>query len=428
MKTAKLIELERARFAAIDGARDALAAIEGNSDAKRAEELDAAHAKAMRSFDALELDIAEEELRAKDDGERNSQRPIGDASAYGTDSGAGYYPNTTSWRNKDGDPVRVLAPNERVATDNRQQLGLGDLVRAKIAGPRTEEEKRALSEGTDTAGGYTVPAPLSAAFIDRLRARSVAIQAGAVTVPFEGASLAMARLETDPDVEWRAENSALAEGDPTFGRVLFEAKTLAGMIKISRELADDSINVAEMIETAFANAMATKLDAAAIYSDGSANSPTGIVHTSGISTESMGTNGAALSDYDKLIDAIGKMHDESADDPTAQIMHPRTLRALAKLKDGDGNPMSVPEMVAGVPRLRTTSAPIDETQGTATNASSIVFGDFSHLMIGLRQDIEIRVYDQPLASTGQLLVAAWMRADVQLSQPKSFSVLQGITP
>jgi hypothetical protein len=40
----------------------------------------------------------------------------------------------------------------------------------------------------------------------------------------------------------------------------------------------------------------------------------------------------------------------------------------------------------------------------------------------------VRVYDQPLAETGQLLVVAWLRADVQLAQPKSFCTLTGITP
>jgi hypothetical protein len=47
-------------------------------------------------------------------------------------------------------------------------------------------------------------------------------------------------------------------------------------------------------------------------------------------------------------------------------------------------------------------------------------------MIGMRTRVEIRVFDSPLASTGQLLVVAWMRADVQLAQPKSFCRLKGI--
>jgi HK97 family phage major capsid protein len=135
-----------------------------------------------------------------------------------------------------------------------------------------------------------------------------------------------------------------------------------------------------------------------------------------------------LTDYDKVLDAIYELQLDNAEDPTAMIMHPRTNLVMAKFKDGDNNPLSPPEMVARVPRLLTTSASIAETQGTATTASSIVLGDFRHLMIGMRHQLEIRVYDQPLASTGQLLVVAWLRADVQLIQPKSFCKLIGIIP
>lgn len=118
----------------------------------------------------------------------------------------------------------------------------------------------------------------------------------------------------------------------------------------------------------------------------------------------------------------------NAADPTAMICAPRTEIALAKLKDADGNPLRAPDLVSRVPLLSTTSAPIDETEGTATNASSIVIGDFRDLLIGLRTSLEIRIFDQPLAGNGQLLAIAWLRADIQTARPKSFCKLTGIKP
>ncbi len=115
-------------------------------------------------------------------------------------------------------------------------------------------------------------------------------------------------------------------------------------------------------------------------------------------------------------------------DPTAMIANPRTETALQKLKDLDNNPLTAPSTIARIPLLSTTSAPVDETEGTAVNASSIVFGDFTQLMIGMRTSLEIRVSDHALAATGQLLVVAWLRADIQLAQPKSFCKLTGIIP
>jgi len=183
-----------------------------------------------------------------------------------------------------------------------------------------------------------------------------------------------------------------------------------------------------MIENAFAQSMALELDRAAIWGDGTGNSPTGIVNTAGINTVSMGTNGAALTSYDKLIDAVYEMQLDNADDPTAMIMHPRTQAALAKLKDANLNPLTVPDMIARIPGLATTAAPIDEVEGTATDASSIVFGNYRDLLIGVRHQLEFRLFDSPLATTGQILAVAWMRADVQLARPKSFAPLTGVIP
>jgi HK97 family phage major capsid protein len=429
----QIIELKRKRLTAIDEARGLLRDMRAATDEKTAAELSRKHDAAMLDIDALDLDIREADALADEEAATIARRPDMSGEGRGVEDGrpAGYWPfkgSDIGWRNAKGEPVRVLGSRENFATRSDSGLSVGDIVRARITGPRNDEEKRALSEGTDSAGGFTVPTPLASRFIDLMRSKSVAIRAGAMTVPMDSETLAMARLASDPTVAWRAENAAIAEGDPTFDRVTFTAKTLAGQIKISRELAADSVNVGAMIENALAQASALKLDQAAIWGAGTDNSPTGVYSTSGINSVSMGANGAALTDYDKVLDAIYELQLDNAEDPTAMIMHPRTNLVMAKFKDGDSNPLSPPEMVARVPRLLTTSASIAETQGSASNASSIVVGDFRHLMIGMRHQLEIRVYDQPLASTGQLLVVAWLRADVQLVQPKSFCKLVGIIP
>jgi HK97 family phage major capsid protein len=430
MKTAQMIELERHRLDLVTDARAALADCQSNTDSKARPALEKLHDDAMRALDANALDLEQEKIAAASEADRAAQRPHMDGSTNGsaTSSDNWLSGQRSNWVDQRGNPVRVLTRDQRMADGPEGSVGFGDLVRAKITGARNADEERALSEGTDSAGGFTVPTPLSSRFIDRLRAKSVVMQAGAQTVPMESATLAIARLETDPDAGWRAENALIAEGDPTFSRVLFDAKSLAGKLVISRELAADSLNIGAMIENAFAQSMAIKLDLAALYGDGTGNAPTGVWNAAGISSVSMGTNGAALASYDRLLDAMLALKDANAMDPTAMICAPRTEIALAKLKNADQDPLRMPEMLSRIPLLSTTSAPVDEEQGTATTASSIVFGDFRELMIGMRQKLEIRIFDQPLAATGQLLVIAWMRADVQLATPKSFARLTGIIP
>jgi HK97 family phage major capsid protein len=345
----------------------------------------------------------------------------------GDDLKAASLADRSGWMDTKGNPVRVLHKSDRMAT-SESEIGLGDFVRAIVTGPRNEAEAKALAGAVGASGGFTVPTPLASQFIDRLRSRSVAIAAGAVTVPMDSATLQMARIESDPACDWRAENAAIAEGDPVFGRVQFQAKTLAGRVPMSRELFDDSLNVGAAVERAFTGAMGLALDRAAIYGNGAGSSPTGVWHTAGINSVAMAANGAPLANYDRILDAILELKNANAADPTAMIAAPRTEIGLAKLKNTDGDPLRIPELVSRVPLLSTTSAPVNETQGTSTDCSSIVVGDFRDLLIGMRQSLEIRIFDQPLAGTGQLLAVAWLRADVQLARPASFCRLTGIRP
>lgn len=432
MKTAKLIELERKRVEIIDDARAAMRAIESCSDEKLVAGLERKHDAAMRAFDLNALDIEEARMLIGQDAAASQRPGMGAAVVNAVDDGRSDFArawagdNRAGWSDQDGNPVRVLRNVERLSTTEFRGVSLGDATRAMITGARTDLERRALAEGTSSAGGYTVPAPLATWFIDRLRAQSVAVRAGAMTVPMTSQTLAIARLETDPTIGWRAENAVVASGDPTFGRVLLTAKSLAGIVKISRELLMDTANAGAILEQALAKAMGQEIDRAAIWGDGTGDSPTGVTETAGINTISMGTDGAALTDYDKLIDAVYELELDDSADPTGAVMHPRTKAALSKLKDANGNPLVPPETIARIPRLVTTAAPIDQTEGAATTASSIVFGDFTQMFIGMREEITIRMLDQLYAENGQIALLVHARMDVQLAQPRAFCALTGI--
>jgi HK97 family phage major capsid protein len=428
MKTARMIELQRQRHELIDEARSVTEEIK-TATGDKLDGLGKRHDDIMRSIDLNRLDIDEEAMSNAEDEARAKQRPnLGGGEAFGVDDGLSAFAFPSGWTDQRGNPVRVLDRNERFATERSRGMSFGDHVRALAVGPRNDAEKRALSEGTASEGGYTVPAPLAAEFIDRLRAQTVAIRAGARTVPMTSQSLAIARLDTDPSVTWRLENSLIDDSDPVFSRILLEAKAVAGIVKVSRELLADTVNASEMLTNAFAQAMALELDRVALWNDGADDGPIGVAATSGINEVSMGTNGAALANYDKLIDAVYEMQLDNANDPTAAIMHPRTQAALAKLKDGQNNPLTVPDMIARIPRLTTTSASIAETQGSATTASSILFGDYRHLFIGMRDEVQITVLRERYADYGQVGFLCWMRADVQLAHKASFSRLKGIIP
>lgn len=423
MKTARLIELERDRLGLIDEARAALRAIEENTDAKRDAGLARAHEAAMRKLDENQLDQDEERSNVSN----ADNRPDQSGDGFGQDYGP-LYTAPSVWSDVNGNPVTVLERNQPMAPRNNSGIGFGEYVRALVNGPRTEAERRALSEGTATEGGYTVPTPVSAEFIDKLRAATCAIRAGARTVPMTSATLSMARLDTDPTVSWRLENALIDDSDPVFSQLLLEAKACAGIVKVSRELLSDSVNVNEILTNAFVRVMALELDRVALWNDGTDDGPIGVAATSGINEVSMGTNGAALTNYNPLIDARYELQLDNAGDPTAFIMHPRTDRDMAKLVNGNDDPLPVPEVLRNVPRMSTTSASIAETQGSATTASSILTGNFRELFIGIRDQVSITVLKERYADFGQIGFLVWMRADVQLAHKASFCRVKGVIP
>ena len=93
------------------------------------------------------------------------------------------------------------------------------------------------------------------------------------------------------------------------------------------------------------------------YGSESGANPTGLSNASNVNSILMGTNGAA-------------------------IYAPRTWATLQKFKDGDQNPLTVPSIVAALQKLVTNQIPINQTQGTASDASSIYIGAFLNMMIG----------------------------------------------
>ena len=100
----------------------------------------------------------------------------------------------------------------------------------------TPAEQRAMSEGTDSTGGYAVPDLMAARTIDALCAQSVIFRAGAEMVPLESDVNKFAAITANPTPAWRAENAAVAESDPTFGVVSFAPKSLAVYTTASVEL------------------------------------------------------------------------------------------------------------------------------------------------------------------------------------------------
>ncbi|WP_172332462.1 phage major capsid protein [Mangrovicoccus sp. HB161399] len=393
----------------------------------RAEEIEAAFDTLMEAVNDLE---GERDLRNsignRDPRESESVIPVPmgrDVTASGVDLDGpqGHRGETIS-------DSRILAPEDRMATwaqaaspDPYRGLSLGGYLRSMIVGAKTDTERRALAEGSDSAGGYTVPTTLSSELIDKLRAASVVNAAGARMVPLTSDDHVIARLATDPVPAWRTENSAVTESEPTFDSVPLQPKSLAVLTKISFELMEDSVNLQTELPRIMSVALAKELDRVALIGSGTAPEPRGVANTSGIGTTA---HDDAISSYIPLVRARTGILSANAGPVSAIIMHPRDEGSIAEMVDGNGNPLIMPRVLEPIPVLTTTALPIDG--GVGTNESSVIVGNFRHLLIGMRTNITVTVLREHFAGNMQYGLLAYMRADVAVSQPGAFHTITGV--
>ena len=350
----------------------------------------------------------------------------GARAAFGANSKASTWVDAATGR-----PLTVLASTDKLADNARDDdrhggINFGDIVRGMAGGKSSPDVRNALSEGTDSQGGFTVPAILLPQLIDRMRAQQTVIKAGARTVMLDSMKTTIARLDTDPTAAWRNENAAVANSDAVFSAVVLQPRSLAVIVQLSMELLEDSINLNEAMQRAFSGSFAVELDRVALYGSGTAPEPRGIFNTSGIGSVSMGANGAALTNYDPFIDAWQALADANSPEPTAAIMAPRTSAKIAKLKDTQNQPLRKPSLLEVLPMYSTTSTPVTQVQGSSSVASSIIVGDFTQLLFGIRTDLRIQLLRELYAATGQYAFLCHLRADVAVEHPQAFTKIIGV--
>lgn len=329
----------------------------------------------------------------------------------------------------------VALPKERKLADvaprsvHAGQFGhyIKGIVTGEWSGPAAAELK-AMAVGTGSAGGFLVPAPLSATVLDLARAKARVFEAGALTVPMETATLNIAKVAGDPAPAWHAENALdVVASDVSLARVTLTARTLPVIVRCSRELFEDASNLDAVVSSSVAQALALELDRAALYGTGVAPQPRGVYNTTGIGVVNLGANGAALTTYDSVIDALTSVRNNNHE-PNAMLYAPRTAASLAKLKDTTGQPLQEPDVVKALAHLTTTQVPVNKTQGAATNASDLFVGEWRQLLIGLRTTFIIELLRERYVENWQVAFAAHLRADVQVANAGAFAVIQGIIP
>lgn len=282
----------------------------------------------------------------------------------------------------------------------------------------------ALQVGTDSEGGFLAPDEFEKILIESLTEQNIFRQLANVITTSSG-DKKIPVVATKGTASWVDEEGVIPESDDSFGQVSIGAYKLATMIKVSEELLNDSVfNLESYIAKEFARRIGSKEEEAFFIGDGTGK-PTGIFNATGGASLGITAASATAITIDEIMDLFYSLKSPYRKNGIF-TMNDTTVKAIRKLKDGNGQYIWQPSITAGEPdtilnRPVKTSA-YAPVLGSA--AKTIAFGDFSYYWVADRQGRSFQRLNELYAATGQVGFKATQRVDGKLILPEAIKVLQ----
>lgn len=281
-----------------------------------------------------------------------------------------------------------------------------------------------LSIGEDSEGGYLAPDEFERTLITTLEEENIFRKLAKVIKTSSG-DRKIPVVVTKGSAAWLDEGEDFEESDSVFGQTSIGAYKLGTMIKVSDELLNDSVfSIENYIATEFARRIGAKEEEAFIVGDGDGK-PTGIFHATAGGQLGVTAASATAITADEIIDLVYSLKAPYRKNAVF-IMNDATVKAVRKLKDGQGQYLWQPSLTAGTPdtllnRPVYTSAyaPIIEA-----GASTIAFGDFGYYWIADRQGRSFKRLNELFATSGQVGFLGSQRVDGKLILPEAVKVLK----
>lgn len=285
----------------------------------------------------------------------------------------------------------------------------GEYLRhGKEAGP---DALKTLQVSSDPQGGYLAPTEMSAEFIRDLVEFSP-IRALATVRTTASPAVSYPKRNGVTNAKWKGELQAQEGSEPSFGQVEIPVREINTFVDISNQLLADSAGVAEAeVRMALAEDFGGKEGVAFLKGVGPLQ-PEGILSSADVASIATG-NAATLgtNPADMLIDALYSL-------PAAYrgrsnwLMNGRTLAALRKLKDGQGNYLWQPAYAAGQPEtiLGRPVVEAPDMDDIGSGSTPIAFGDVATgFRIVDRVGLSILVNPYLLATNGITRIHATRR-------------------
>lgn len=316
-------------------------------------------------------------------------------------------------------------PNAQVSGETKTGRATDEYRRAfwdNMRNRHSYEIQNALSIGTDSEGGYLCPEEYEKKLVEALEDEVFFISLATVIRTSSG-DRKIPIVTSKGEAAWIDEGGQFPESDDSFGQTSIGAHKLATMIKVSDELLNDSVfNIEQYISKEFGRRIGTKEEEAFFIGDGTGK-PIGIFNATGGAETGVTASGVNIT-FDDVMDLYYSLRAPYRNKAT-WILNDSTVKAIRKLKDGNGNYIWQPSVREGEPdrilnRPYRTSIYVPEL---AAGNRVMAFGDFSYYWIADRQGRSFKRLNELYATTGQVGFLASERVDGKLILPEAVKTL-----
>jgi HK97 family phage major capsid protein len=352
---------------------------------------------------------------------------------------------------------RRIAPHRGERGGSLSKMLL-DIARKDTAHLTPAAEHKALAEQTDGSGGFLLVPQLYDQVMQLVRAIPGVMKLNPTRLTGESKRIDLPGL-TNPSATaaWTAENAQLPVTTEQFSIVNSLVPHVLGTLLVTsvRLLEDANANpsIEQVIRQDLANVMGVGLDNALVNGTGTGQ-PRGLLNVSGTTAPpntNIGVNGGQVS-FPLLADIQSALRSANiVPQRPGWLLAPRDLGNIIRLTTSTGQPlMESPSLLSinpdgvsgrllGAPFAVSGNMPTNQTRGTSSTASSIVYGDFAELFYAewdaLSLDSSSEASYTPDGGTTwissfqaqQVVFRSTLWCDAQVRRAASFVIQPGIT-
>lgn len=253
-------------------------------------------------------------------------------------------------------------------------------------------------------------------------------------------------------INYSAENAALTASSPQFAQRTFTMRKQTALVYVSNELIADSIPQADdYIRQHAATEMALDQDKQILLGNGQTGAPMGVLNATNVTTTALGSGNGATPTYANLLTGIYNVQNLNGSTNvrvgeatcTGIVGAVRVKQTIAGLLDSNNRPL----WDYGVSGFRIPGSdqpfqgflgvddwvfsniiPTNVTVGASTDTSYLFYGDWKHVWVAERSDVEFMVSNVAgnTFANDQTGIRVIRRYDVVIMHPEALFVHSGV--